>query len=122
MNVESWQVPMRPSAALSDRVESPRRCPGWVLVWLAFGTVSALAQSSQENAPAASVSSAPMPLDAAARREIVEKLAQKLVDRYAVAESGAQMAQAIRAKLAAGGYDKITAPEEFARTLHADIR
>jgi len=81
-----------------------------------------LAQSAPGN-PAASGNPVPLTsLDSTTRAEIVEKLAQTLTDHYAVAESGEKMAQAIRARLAAGAYDKTTDPEEFARTLHNDVR
>lgn len=65
---------------------------------------------------------ASMSLDAAARREVVENLARSLADTYAEAEPGKRMAQAIRARLVAGAYDKIMAPDEFANALHTDIR
>lgn len=61
-------------------------------------------------------------LDAAVRQEVVENLAKSLTDTYAAAEPGRKMADAIRARLAAGAYDKITAPDEFANALHTDIR
>ena len=70
----------------------------------------------------ASVDASTESLDAAARTEIAEALAQKLASSYAVAEAGEKMAQAVRSKLAAGAYDRIDSPEEFARALHADAR
>lgn len=73
--------------------------------------------SAMAYADAASIS-----LDAAARQEVVENLAKSLADTYAEAGSGKRMAQAVRARLAAGAYDKITAPDEFASALHTDIR
>ena len=61
-------------------------------------------------------------LDASVRTEVVEELAKRLASSYAVAESGEKMAGAIRSKLAAGAYDRISSPEELARALHADVR
>ncbi len=66
--------------------------------------------------------SAAADLDATARAEVVEALAQKLASSYAVAEPGETMAKAVRSKLAAGGYDRISSPEEFARVLQTDVR
>jgi hypothetical protein len=71
---------------------------------------------------AAPVGASSEPIDSAARTEIAEALAQKLASSYAVAEAGEKMAQAVRSKLAAGAYDRIDSPEEFARALHSDVR
>jgi peptidase S41-like protein len=110
----SVQRPMARSHGDSSR---PNRI-GWLLILLGCSVV-ALAQSPPESpAPTPPLSS----LDAKVRTEIVEKLAKTLADDYAVAESGEKMAQALRARLAAGAYDKITDPDEFARTLHNDAR
>src|SRR5688572_13265312 len=62
------------------------------------------------------------PLDGPARAEIVEALAQKLASSYVVPEAGEKMADAVRSKLAGGGYDRILTPEELARALHTDVR
>ena len=66
-------------------------------------------------------SSAPV-LDATVRTEIVDALAKRLASSYAVAEAGEKMAEAVRSKLAAGAYDRLLSPEEFARALHTDVR
>jgi hypothetical protein len=66
-------------------------------------------------------SSAP-DLDATLRAEVVDALAKRLASSYAVAEAGEKMAEAVRSKLTAGAYDRLLAPEEFARALHADVR
>jgi hypothetical protein len=66
-------------------------------------------------------SSAP-DLDATVRAEVVDALAKRLASSYAVAETGEKMAAAVRSKLAAGAYDRLLAPEEFARALHTDVR
>ena len=66
-------------------------------------------------------SSAP-DLDATVRAEVVDTLAKRLASSYAVAEAGEKMAEAVRSKLAAGAYDRLLAPEEFARALHTDVR
>lgn len=73
-------------------------------------------------AGAGAQSPATSPLDATARAEIVEALAQKLASNYAIAEAGDQMAKAVRSELAAGAYDRIPSPEEFARELQTDVR
>lgn len=57
-----------------------------------------------------------------ARAEVVEKLAQTLADEYAYADKGAALAEAIRAKLKSGAYDRITSPSDFAASLQADLR
>lgn len=80
-----------------------------------FSPVSATPPTPSARPPVVAV-------DAATHREVVEALAQKLHDDYAHADAGARMAAAIRSKLAAGGYDRVSAPEEFASTLQADIR
>jgi hypothetical protein len=82
--------------------------------FLLTASVAAGAQSPATNS--ASV------LDAAARAEIAEALAQKLESSYAVAEAGEKTAKAVRSKLAGGAYDQLVSPEEFARALHADVR
>ena len=61
-------------------------------------------------------------LDATVRAEVVDTLAKRLASSYAVAEAGEKMAEAVRSKLAAGAYDRLLAPEEFARALHTDVR
>jgi hypothetical protein len=70
-------------------------------------------------APATSSASG---LDATVRAEIVDALAKRLASSYAVADAGEKMAEAVRSKLAAGAYDRLLSPEEFARALHADVR
>jgi hypothetical protein len=66
--------------------------------------------------------SAAADLDATVRAEVVDALAKRLASSYAVAEAGEKMAEAVRSKLAAGVYDRLLAPEEFARALHTDVR
>ena len=51
-----------------------------------------------------------------------DALAKRLASSYAVAEAGEKMAEAVRSKLAAGAYDRLLAPEQFARALHTDVR
>lgn len=93
-----------------------------LVAWLWMLLVCSVAAMAQSPGDDPALSPPLTSLDAKLRAEIVEKLAQTLADDYAVAESGETMAQAVRAKLAAGAYDKITDPEEFARTLHNDVR
>jgi retinol-binding protein 3 len=122
MRAQLLQAAMRCSQARSARAARSSRRAAWLLVFLG-GTATTLAQSPSGNASAGHAGArAAVSLDAVARKEVVESLAQKLADSYAVAEPGQKAAEAIRAKLASGAYDKITAPEDFAGVLHADVR
>ncbi len=64
----------------------------------------------------------PKQLTAAVRADVAEKYAQAVADRYVYVDKGAKMAAAIRARLKAGAYDKITEPWKFAAALAADAR
>jgi hypothetical protein len=63
----------------------------------------------------------PPVLDAAARQDIVAKLADALRQRYVFPDVGAKMGDAISTKLMAGGYDSLTNPTQFASQLDADL-
>jgi retinol-binding protein 3 len=73
--------------------------------------------------PAATTSSAtPALLDAAKRRAVVDTLAARLRRHYVDADTGALIADRVRARLAAGAYDAITSPARFAEALTVDLR
>jgi retinol-binding protein 3 len=125
MRAELWRTPKHSSPEQSGRGAPPR--PLTTLALAALITVGgslALAQFAPESAALQIPvpGPAPAPLDAAMRKEVADALAQKLADEYAYAEPGRKMAEAIRDKLTAGGYDKITSADEFAVALQADIR
>jgi|SRR5579872_296549 len=68
------------------------------------------------------VAAIPGLLDSATRKEVAEKFAAQLDEEYALPELGKKMAQVIRAKLAAGDYNKIASGTEFAHRLETDAR
>jgi retinol-binding protein 3 len=92
---------------------------------IAFAGV-ALAQpkpvSSAPMSPAATPAQNSDGVDAATRKEVTEALATALADGYVYADLGRKMANAVRARLKAGAYDKITSADAFAHALTADIR
>jgi retinol-binding protein 3 len=67
------------------------------------------------------IAAGPAALDAAARKEVVVALAEKLASEYAVAETAEKMASVLRAKVEANAYDGLTAPHEFARALTQEL-
>src|SRR5437762_2583727 len=115
MKEKSLQTCLQPPLVRSHRGRSQLKL--LAALWMLLDCSAALLAQSAPGNPVPLTS-----LDSTTRAEIVEKLAQTLTDHYAVAESGEKMAQAVRARLAAGAYDKTTDPEEFARTLHNDVR
>jgi hypothetical protein len=98
---------VRPFVWVEHPVNMKRIVTGGLAVLAAFFLTASVAASA---------------LDATARAEVVEALAQKLESSYAVAEAGERMAKAVRGKLASGAYDQMLSPEAFARELHADVR
>ena len=56
------------------------------------------------------------------RRQTVEDLASKLVDRFVKPEVGKKYAAMLRANAAAGKYDGLTGDAEFAKQVTADIQ
>ena len=79
-------------------------------------TATAVAQ-----APAVSAA-APARLDAAKRRAVVDTLGARLRRHYVDADTGALIADRVRARLTAGAYDTITSPARFAEALTVDLR
>ncbi|MDT5268928.1 MAG: hypothetical protein QOH49_1114 [Acidobacteriota bacterium] len=63
-----------------------------------------------------------MTVDAAARKEVVENLLQRLGDIYVFPDTAAKMERAVRERLDKGEYDKLTSAKQFAEKLTADIQ
>jgi hypothetical protein len=78
------------------------------------------AQSTASPAPAAPV--AVKPVDAAERRDVLERLAKTLEDQFVFPEVGARYAAMLRANLAAGAYDGLTDPAAFGAKITADLQ
>ena len=85
-----------------------------------LGTAS-IAVDAAAQAPATS-NTAPAPLDAARRRAVVDTLAARLRRHYVDADTGALIADRVKARLTAGAYDAITSPARFAEALTVDLR
>ena len=64
----------------------------------------------------------PVRLDAAKRRAVVDTLGARLRRHYVDADTGAMIADRVRARLTAGAYDTITSPARFAEALTVDLR
>lgn len=62
------------------------------------------------------------PLTKSVKAEVVNKLARSLTDNYIFADKAQNMKNLIRKNLAAGLYDNIIYPEEFAYNLTKDLR
>lgn len=62
-----------------------------------------------------------VPLDAAARKRIVDAIVTKLTDFYVYPEIGQKMIQALHEHEQHGDYSAITSGTEFAASLHADL-
>jgi hypothetical protein len=60
-------------------------------------------------------------LDAAARAKRVERVSAALNENYVFPDVAKKMEAALRQKLKAGAYDKLTNPAEFARALTRDL-
>ncbi|MFT5049932.1 MAG: hypothetical protein ACI8QZ_001325 [Chlamydiales bacterium] len=60
--------------------------------------------------------------DAQARVAVIEAVLDALNENYVFPEVATEMINAVRAKLDAGGYDKVGAGEVLARVLTADLR
>ena len=87
-----------------------------LLLLPACTSVAAFAEPVQ--APAAATVS----LDGAARRSVVESIATTAEQRYVDADAGRRIAERLRQQLAAGVYDGIGDPRQFAGALTADMR
>lgn len=62
------------------------------------------------------------PLDAAARRQVGEAVANALETMYVIPETGKSLAAQIRAALASGAYDTATTPAALADALNGILR
>ncbi|HYE13690.1 MAG TPA: S41 family peptidase [Pyrinomonadaceae bacterium] len=61
-------------------------------------------------------------VDAATRKEVIDNLLKRLNDSYVFPETAAKMGQSVRARAAAGEYDKIESARQFAETITAHLR
>ena len=61
-------------------------------------------------------------LEAAAKKDVVDKIAELLEDNYVYPDKGAEMALVIRQKFGQGGYDSFTMPASLASRLQGDLR
>jgi hypothetical protein len=87
-----------------------------VLSLLLAAAAPAMAQPMPGGPPAPAA-----PLDAAARRDLVEKLSQALRARYIFPDVADRAAARITAALAAGDYDALGDPVAFTARLSADL-
>jgi hypothetical protein len=63
-----------------------------------------------------------MMIDAATRKEVIERTLQQLDTSYVFPDVAKKMTAAIRKRMASGEYDSITSAEKFATTLTADLQ
>ncbi len=73
-------------------------------------------------APAPMAAEAVQPLDAAERRDVIEKLAKTLEANFVFPETGVRYATMLRANLASGAYDGLTDPDAFETRVTADLQ
>lgn len=62
------------------------------------------------------------PLEAATRREILNKLAERIVALYVLPEKGETIARSLRERLERGEYDKLTSSRELAEAVTRDLQ
>ena len=100
------------------------RTPRTLALALAATLTLCGAPTSRAYAQAAPVATAPAAttLDAAARRDVVDTLRALLVRHYVDADTGKLIAAHVAERLAAGAYDRLTNPYEFAQVLTTDLR
>ena len=87
-------------------------------------TVASIASVVPAQTPAAAANPAnpAVRLDAAKRRAVIDTLAARLRRHYVDADTGALIADRVRARLMAGAYDTITSPARFAEAVTVDLR
>lgn len=90
------------------------------LVLLSLTAVQLVAQTPAPPSPP--VTRQEVTLDAATRARVVDGAVAKLNQYYVFPETAQRMAAAIRARLASGAYDTITAGSAFASALTTDLR
>jgi len=86
-----------------------------ILATTSLAPVAAAQAPSTPNATAAR-------MDAAGRRAVIDTLDARLRRHYVDADTGAMIADRVRARLSAGAYDTISSPARFAEVLTADLR
>jgi C-terminal processing protease CtpA/Prc len=93
---------------------------------LAVGTALVVAAGAgamqAQPAPAPAAAAPARPMDAAERRDVVEKLAKALEANFVFPEVGTRYAAMLRANLAAGAYDGLTDPTAFGDKVTADLQ
>jgi hypothetical protein len=80
--------------------------------------------AAQQPAPAARQASASRatPLTTQVRRDVIDSIAAQLVRHYIVADTGRMIGDHLKKRLAAGAYDAITNPLQFAEVVGEDMR
>ena len=73
-------------------------------------------------APASNAAGTTQRLTDVTRHAVVDTLAARLRRHYVDADTGAMIADRMRARLSAGAYDTITSPARFAEALTVDLR
>jgi hypothetical protein len=63
-----------------------------------------------------------MPIDAATKADVINKLSEELVDGYVFADTAAKMSADIRSRLSGKEYDSITSSRAFAEKLTSDLQ
>lgn len=90
-----------------------------ILAMVAAGAASPAAPAQQAPAPA---TASPAAFDRAAARDMITRLAAELESTFVFPDKARLYAQALRTKLAAGGYDAIADAATLARTVTADLQ
>jgi retinol-binding protein 3 len=89
---------------------------------IALALIAFLAPVVRGQAPASGETGAVPKLTDVARRAVVDTLAARLRRHYVDADTGALIADRMRARLSAGAYDTITSPARLAEALTVDLR
>jgi C-terminal processing protease CtpA/Prc len=82
----------------------------WVILWLSFTSI-AQAQTGQVD----------LPINSAARAQVIEGVLNRLNESYVLPEIAARMEQSIRARMKKGEYDKISSSTLLAQALTAHL-
>lgn len=75
-----------------------------------------------QTAPPPAPAEAAKPVDAAERRDVIEKLARTLDANFVFPDIAARYAAMLRANLASGAYDNLTDPTAFGEKVTADLQ
>lgn len=85
--------------------------------------LAALAVSARAHAQAAPPPDQPdLAIDAVTRARVVDSLAARMTERYVFPAKGDEAAKAVRRRLAAKQYDRITSAKEFADSLTSHLQ